>query len=163
MILENLNRGRLCRRLHNGYAKAYPIGEGLNDRAGFGYVRMIDNLLAAWYPEICVRVTNAGISGNTSRDLRARYEQDVLALLPDYVSICIGINDVWRQFDSPAMLDHQVGPEAYADNLTDMTDVPRRNAGRDCLHTVLYGAEPDRSDAQPDGYICTALPPDYKG
>ena len=91
MILENLNRVVFAGDSITDMQRAYPIGEGLNDRAGFGYVRMIDNLLAAWYPEICVRVTNAGISGNTSRDLRARYEQDVLALLPDYVSICIFI------------------------------------------------------------------------
>ena len=117
MILENLNRVVFAGDSITDMQRAYPIGEGLNDRAGFGYVRMIDNLLAAWYPEICVRVTNAGISGNTSRDLRARYDPT-----------CQGAMQ-----------------------------------GRDCLHTVLYGAEPDRSDAQPDGYICTALPPDYKG
>ena len=75
MILENLNRVVFAGDSITDMQRAYPIGEGLNDRAGFGYVRMIDNLLAAWYPEICVRVTNAGISGNTSRDLRARYER----------------------------------------------------------------------------------------
>lgn len=145
MILENLNRVVFAGDSITDMQRAYPIGEGLNDRAGFGYVRMIDNLLAAWYPEICVRVTNAGISGNTSRDLRARYEQDVLALLPDYVSICIGINDVWRQFDSPAMLDHQVGPEAYADNLTDMI----RRAKAQCRGVIVctpYYMEPNRTD-----------------
>ena len=30
-------------------------------------------------------------------------ERDVRALDPQWVSICIGINDVWRQFDSPAI------------------------------------------------------------
>ena len=61
MILENLNRVVFAGDSITDMQRAYPIGEGLNDRAGFGYVRMIDNLLAAWYPEICVRVTNAGI------------------------------------------------------------------------------------------------------
>ena len=82
-----------------------PVGEGLKDRLGFGYVRMVENLLAACYPERLIRVTNSGVSGNTSRDLLARWERDVLALKPDYLSICIGINDVWRQFDCPAMPD----------------------------------------------------------
>ena len=58
-------------------------------------------MLATYYPEIFVRVTNSGISGNTSRDLLARYDRDVVALQPDWVSICIGINDVW----------HRHGPE----------------------------------------------------
>ena len=56
---------------------AKPIGEGLFDNLGHGYVRMIDNLLAACYPERRIRVTNSGVSGNTSRDLLARFEQDM--------------------------------------------------------------------------------------
>ena len=59
-------------------------------------------------------------SGNTSRDLLARFDRDVAALKPDWVSICIGINDVWRQFDSPAIPDEQVMPEEYAANLENM-------------------------------------------
>lgn len=45
---------------------------------------------------------------------------DVVALNPDWVSICIGINDVWRQFDSPAIPDGQVMPEEYEANLEKM-------------------------------------------
>ncbi|MBR5785886.1 MAG: SGNH/GDSL hydrolase family protein, partial [Clostridia bacterium] len=63
------------------------------------------------------RVTNAGISGNTSRDLLARFDRDVVSLNPDWVSVCIGINDVWRQFDCPAIPDGQVMPAEYRDNL----------------------------------------------
>jgi lysophospholipase L1-like esterase len=33
------------------------------------------------------------------RDLAARWETDVLALKPDWLSVMIGINDVWRHFD----------------------------------------------------------------
>jgi len=42
-------------------------------------------MLAAWYTEIRVRVTNSGISGNTSRDLLERYERDVESLNTDWV------------------------------------------------------------------------------
>ncbi|MFN8378973.1 MAG: GDSL-type esterase/lipase family protein [Anaerolineae bacterium] len=45
-------------------------------------------------------VINMGVGGNTVRDLAARWESDVTALNPDWLSICIGINDVWRQFDA---------------------------------------------------------------
>lgn len=102
--------------------RAYPLGEGLNDNAGTGrsYVRQIESLLEVAYPDRMIRVTNAGISGNTSRDLLARWEKDVLALKPDWVSICIGINDVWRQFDVPALADYAVSPEEYRSNLEKM-------------------------------------------
>ena len=97
-----------------------PVGEGLFDNLGIGYVRIVDNMLGAWYPERHIRVTNSGISGNTSRDLLARFDRDVVALNPDWVSICIGINDVWRQFDTPAIPDGQVLPEEYERNMETM-------------------------------------------
>ena len=40
-----------------------------------------------------------GTSGNTVRDLASRWESDVIALKPHWLSVMIGINDVWRQFD----------------------------------------------------------------
>ena len=71
---------------------------------------MLESMFAAYYPELFLRVTNSGVSGNTSRDLLARFDRDVVELNPDWISICIGINDVWRQFDSPAIVDSHVLP-----------------------------------------------------
>ncbi len=39
---------------------------------------------------------NRGISGNRSIDLLARVKADIIALKPDYMSILIGVNDVWH-------------------------------------------------------------------
>ena len=97
-----------------------PLGEGLFDSLGQGYVRIFNNFMCAWYPEIKLRVTNAGIGGNTSKDLFERFKTDVIDLNPDWVSICIGINDVWRQFDCPAIKELQVMPEEYEKNLETM-------------------------------------------
>lgn len=97
-----------------------PVGEGLFDNVGRGYVRAIESMLAAYYPEVRLRVTNSGISGNTSRDLLARWERDVLDLEPDWVSICIGVNDVWRQFDSPAITSSHVLTDEYKQNVEEM-------------------------------------------
>ncbi len=97
-----------------------PVGEGLGENLGHGYVRMVENLLAACYPQLRIRVTNSGISGHTSRHLSERFDRDVVSLNPDWVSICIGINDVWRQFDCPAMPDSHVLPEEYRSNLEKM-------------------------------------------
>jgi len=47
-----------------------------------------------------VRVLNRGISGHRAKDLAARWYDDCIALAPDIVSIMIGINDVWRRYDS---------------------------------------------------------------
>ena len=44
-------------------------------------------------------VINRGTSGHRVPDLAARWDRDVIELAHDVVSIKIGINDVWRQFD----------------------------------------------------------------
>lgn len=95
-----------------------PIGEGLGNNVGYGYVRIIENLLSATYPELCVRVTNAGIAANTTRHLLERLERDCISLDPDWVSVCIGINDVRLQFEAPAFREQTVFPEEYEKNLT---------------------------------------------
>lgn len=71
------------------------------DDLGRSYVRVIENLLVSCYPERNIRITNAGISGNTSRDLLNRFDRDVVELKPDWVSICIGINDVCGSSTAP--------------------------------------------------------------
>ena len=111
MLFENNDRIVFAGDSVTDMGSVNPVGEGLFDNLGHGYVRMFENFLTACYPQMNIRITNSGISGNTSRDLLMRYERDVIALKPDWVSILIGINDVWRQFDTPAMKDMQVMPD----------------------------------------------------
>ena len=83
-------------------------------------------------------MTNSGIGGNTSRDLLQRFDRDVVSLKPDWVSICIGINDVWRQFDSPAIPDEQVSPEEYRFNVEKMILSVKDNVKGIFLMTPYY-------------------------
>lgn len=80
--------------------RARPVGErnGLGD----GYVACVDSLLAAYYPERHVRILNTGVSGNRVIDFNERWQTDVLDLQPQWLSVMIGINDVWRHFKNPA-------------------------------------------------------------
>lgn len=120
MIFQNNDRIVFAGDSVTDMGSTNPIGEGLFENVGRGYVRLVESFLSAYYPEILTRVTNAGISGNTSRDLLARFDRDVVSLNPDWVSVCIGINDVWRQFDCPAIPDGQVMPEEYRNNVEEM-------------------------------------------
>lgn len=76
-------------------------GGRLEDREGLGhgYVRLIREITLARDPATAPVVFNRGTSGHRILDLAERWERDVIALAPDVVSIKIGINDVWRQFD----------------------------------------------------------------
>ena len=122
-----------------------PVGEGLRDNLGFGYVRILQNFLATAYPEVRLRITNSGISGNTSRDLLARFDRDVVDLNPDWVSICIGINDVWRQFDSPANPDRPSFPEEYERNVEEMI-LRVKDKVKGVFILSPYYIEPNRED-----------------
>ena len=42
-------------------------------------------------------ILNRGISGNRSVDVYARIKADIINLKPDYMSILIGVNDVWHE------------------------------------------------------------------
>lgn len=95
------------------FDRARPVGEGLFNSWGTSYVADVGATLACAYPELGLRVVNMGISGNQVRDLLARWQSDVLDLKPDWVSVLIGINDVWRQFDCPQMPETHVSPEEY--------------------------------------------------
>ena len=94
-----------------------PIGEGLWGAIGKGYVGYVEGILEVTYPQRRIRVVNMGCSGDTTRDLRKRWESDVLALKPDWLSILIGINDVWRQFDTPLITENHVYLDEYVENL----------------------------------------------
>lgn len=100
--------------------RSRPIGEGLFGALGKGYVANIDALLQAFYPELGIRIANMGVSGNTVRDLKARWQRDVLDLNPDWVSVMIGINDVWRQFDSPLITESHVYLHEYEETLREL-------------------------------------------
>ena len=83
------------------------------------------------------------------------------AVNPNWVSICIGINDVWRQFDSPAIPDVAVLPDEYRDNLEKMILSVKGNVKGIFLLSPYY-MEPiqeDRMRKRMDEYvtICAEL------
>lgn len=145
MIFENMDRIIFAGDSVTDMGSEQPVGEGLFDNVGRSYVRVIENMLAVYYPEIKVRVTNSGISGNTSRDLLSRFDRDVVNLNPDWVSICIGINDVWRQFDCPAIPDLQIMPDEYEENLEKMILAVKNNV-KGIFILTPYIMEPLRED-----------------
>lgn len=165
MLFENMDRIVFAGDSVTDMGSTNPVGEGLFDNLGHSYVRVVENLLSSLYPEVYLRITNSGISGHTSRDLLARWERDVRSLNPQWVSICIGINDVWRQFDSPAMPDAAVSPEEYRENVRKMILSEKPHVKGIFLMTPYY-IEPNPKDlmrARMDEYgaICKELAQEY--
>lgn len=64
---------------------------------GRGYAHLVQAQLGFEEPLKYI-FYNRGISGNRVVDLYARIKKDMINLKPDYMSILIGINDVWHEY-----------------------------------------------------------------
>jgi lysophospholipase L1-like esterase len=146
MLLKNNTRLLMTGDSITDCGRARPLGEGSKDNnLGTGYVALVDALLQAAHPDLKIRVMNTGLSGDTSRGLLARWQDDVSGLAPDWLSIMIGINDIWRQLDEPCRTEDHVLPEEYAANIEEMLC---RAAGKFRVALLSpFFAEPRREDA----------------
>jgi len=122
-----------------------PIGDGLFGALGDGYVNLTNALLQTEYAHLGVRIMNMGISGNTVRDLEARWQTDLLDLKPDWVSIMIGINDVWRKFSYPFQLEHFVPIDEYEQKLRALVERTLPEVKGIVLMTPFY-IEPNKDE-----------------
>ena len=123
-----------------------PIGEGGFDQAlGNGYVSLVNAAITAIYPDFAIKIINMGTSGNTVFDLDSRWKRDVLALNPDWLSILIGINDVWWLFNQGWRPGNQPNINDYTQTLDALIHQVRPNLHGLILMTPYY-LEPDLND-----------------
>jgi lysophospholipase L1-like esterase len=111
---------------------------------GNGYVSMVRNFLIARYPERNLTIVNKGVGGNTVRHLAQRWEQDVVAEKPSWLSVCIGINDVWRHFGGNA--GEQVPLDEFQTTLRRLLKRAQDATGAKLILMEPYMIQADRSD-----------------
>lgn len=71
---------------------------------GRGYANIVASEMGYKYPNQ-YKFYNKGVSGNRITDLYARIKSDILNLNPDYLSILIGVNDVWHEIEDKNGVD----------------------------------------------------------
>lgn len=119
------------------------IGDSIT--AGGGYLRDIDAVLAQQYPDLKIpKVVNKGISGQKAEDLIKRFDKDVVQQRPAFVTISIGINDVWHRLRSPHNEKVLAG---YKENVGKMVDAAQK-AG---IKVVLLTPTVIQEDANAEG------------
>ena len=121
--------------------RARPVGKG--DGLGDGYVALVDAWLRAAHPTRPVDVVNMGVGGDTARDLRARWPSDVLQQKPDWLSVCIGINDVWGWFEDPPAAGRAVPLDEFESIMEQLLSKIRPRLHGLVLLTPFF-IEPDR-------------------
>ena len=72
---------------------------------GNGYVSFVAAELLERYSQLNLNIINTGINGNTTRDILARWQPDCIDRKPDILSILIGINDLWRNYEPSKLAD----------------------------------------------------------
>ena len=98
-----------------------------SESLGNGYAYFLQAALTGFFPELNVQVINRGVGGDTSAQLLERWQEDVLELRPDFISILIGVNDAWRHFDGHARIHELIDVAAYKENCRRMI-----RSGLDC-------------------------------
>lgn len=68
-----------------------------NNSYGAGYPNTVASVIGAKHPGE-FRFINKGVSGDRTVDMYARIKRDCINFKPDYLTILIGVNDVWHEF-----------------------------------------------------------------
>lgn len=74
------------------------LGDSITE-APNGYVKVVQDMLGASVPGMDMEFVNAGIGGNKVTDMLERIGEDVIAHDPDWITVSVGINDVWHGFN----------------------------------------------------------------
>lgn len=105
------------------------------DPLGTGYVFFAANLLIARNPNLNLNIINTGISGDTTRALKWRWDRDCLQNRPDILSVMIGINDVWYCHDTSDVQKKGVPVDEYEDNCRYMLENAKTQC--DCQIVIM--------------------------
>lgn len=93
---------------------------------GMGYAREVACWFEMLYPQKNVKFINRGSSGWRVKDMQAHWQTGCIDIKPDWVSILIGINDVWRRYDGA---DDPTSVEAYEESFRDLLTQTRDKLG----------------------------------
>lgn len=74
------------------------------------YTQYLENYFYTRYPQLRLKFHNAGVSGDTVEDALARFDRDVAAYKPRFVTVLLGMNDGAAKVFDPALFEkYQAG------------------------------------------------------
>lgn len=128
------------------------IGDSITDTGrrdanapyGNGYMSLVRAMTIARYPYLGLKWENRGIGGDTVRHLATRWREDVIAEQPDWLSVKIGINDVWRTFDRDG--DGAVSIDEYETTYRELLTSAVEFTGCKLIVAEPYMIESNRQD-----------------
>ena len=91
------------------------------------YTQYVEDYFYTRYPKLRLHFHNAGVGGDQAKDALARFDDDVAAFKPKYVTILLGMNDgAYRDFDKAIFDTYQHDMSTVLDKIaeTGATAVP---------------------------------------
>ncbi len=120
---------------------------------GDGYPALVSAELESGNPG-GFRFVNRGVGGDRITDVYSRIVKDIIKLKPDYMSLLIGVNDVWRNFDSDGTGTGKARFEKIYDILLDELKEEFPELKIIIMGAfVLRGTATDDRKEEPDRYI----------
>jgi len=118
------------------------------EQLGYGYALYTATSIMSRQAALQPKIYNKGVSGNKVYQLRERWETDTLALMPDVLSILIGVNDHWHTLAH----GYKGTPEKYADDLRDLVKYTQSKLPKlqivICEPFVLKGGSAIKNEAE---------------
>ncbi len=88
---------------------------------GHGYPCLAASRIALSMPG-AYRFYNRGVSGDRVVDIYARIKSDIINIKPDYMSLLVGVNDVWHELDFLNGVDKKPFETIYRMLLTEVLE-----------------------------------------
>lgn len=119
------------------------------ENLGIGYPMLVKAELGFEKPE-AFDFQNRGISGNRIVDVYARIKSDIINLRPDYMSILIGVNDVWHEIQCQNGVDAEKYKKLYCMMLDEIYEALPNIKIMILEPFVLEGAATCNTEEMPD-------------
>lgn len=120
------------------------------------YTQYVEDYFYTRYPKLRVRFHNAGVGGDRAADALARFEEDVAAYKPKYVTILLGMNDgTYRDFDKATFDTYQAGMNTILEKIAALgaTAVPMTPTMFDTRAKRISGKTQEPRDTYYNGVL----------
>ncbi|MBQ3069265.1 MAG: SGNH/GDSL hydrolase family protein [Clostridia bacterium] len=116
---------------------------------GSGYVRVAAEAIAAMFPNEEFTFVNRGVSGDRTRELLKRWQEDTVDVQPDIMTLMIGVNDCWRRYD----MNDPMTAEEYEQNLRSLLRDFKENTNAKLLMIEPFTVHEDTDLWREDLYL----------
>jgi len=120
------------------------------------YTQYVEDFYYTRFPRIRIHFYNAGVGGDRAADALARFDEDVAAFKPRYVTILLGMNDgSYRDFDQATFDTYQKGMSELLDRLAAIgaTAIPMTPTMFDARAARLRGRPLEPRDTYYNGVL----------